>query len=294
MIYFLVVSTLLGWGVAGIFDKKAVESSCPKSVLVLFHLFSIPMAIALLIALPFIYGEWQLTSGVIFWEGLNGVASVIAMLAYFWAMSKAQASYVLGITAGYPIVGQLLAVPLCGEHFSSTGLLGAALVSGGVFLIGLTPAMEEGKKLDAKTKVLLIIAIAVPTILWGVLGIFEKNALQFGRPLEAYLALSFWKSGLALVLLAAFTAVGSKIALGNRAAWKFSWASASLVGLGNIASVFALGMTNASYVIVMTAGYPLVMYICAVLFLKEKLLPMRLAGMLLVIVGCVFADFARS
>jgi len=31
-----------------------------------------------------------------------------------------------------------------------------------------------------------------------------------------------------------------------------------------------------------------------VLFLKEKLLPMRLAGMLLVIVGCVFADFARA
>lgn len=293
MTYFLVIATLLGWGVAGIFDKKAVENSSPKAVLVTFHLFSIPMILLMLCVLPFIYGQWQLAPGVIFWEGLNGIASVVAMLAYFWAMSKAQASYVLGITAGYPIIGQLMAVPLTNEPFSPAGLIGAGLVSAGVFMIGLTPSQEDGKVLPLRSKVLLTLAIAVPTILWGLLGLFEKRALDFGRPLEAYTALLIWKAAIAGVLLIWFISRKVDLNLGARKTWEFSWSSSALVNLGNIASLFAFTMAKASYVIVMTAGYPLVMYVCAVLFLKEKILPLRLAGMLMVIAGCVFADLGK-
>src|SRR5262249_17869365 len=108
MTHVLIALTLLGWGVAGIFDKKAVNASTARSVFITFHVFGVLMALALFVSLPYIYGAWHIAPQVMFWEAMNAFAALGALLAYFYAMGKTQASWVLGITAGYPIVGQML------------------------------------------------------------------------------------------------------------------------------------------------------------------------------------------
>ncbi len=47
---------------------------------------------------------------------------------------------------------------------------------------------EEQKKLSRNDKLMLILCVAGSTLLWGLLGIFEKRALEFGRPFETSLA----------------------------------------------------------------------------------------------------------
>jgi len=278
--------TLLTWGVAGIFDKKAVESADPKAVFVTFHLFLAVVTLILWIAIPWIYADWHIAPGVLLWEGLNAVAAMVAFLLYYYAMSKTQASWVLGITAGYPIIGQLLSTPLTGEPFKLSSLTAAALVSVGVALVGWSGA-EEQKKLSERDKLVLIACVAGSTLLWGLLGIFEKLALNHGRPFETYFAQAAWKTILIIFVIVACKKYGYVTDFRTPGAWKFSWLSAAGVTAGNIAYILALTTSTASYVITMTAGYPLVMYVFALTFLKEKLNIFRVLGIALVVSGAI-------
>ncbi|HEY9787629.1 MAG TPA: EamA family transporter [Candidatus Obscuribacterales bacterium] len=293
MTHMMIGLTLITWGIAGIFDKKAVQSSSAKSVFVVFHAFGILVTLLLLAALPFIYADWRLSPGVFFWEGLNAAAAMVAILTYFYAMSKAQASWVLGITAGYPIVGQLLSTPLTGEPFSLSAIAAASLVSLGVALIG-SSATQEQKGLSRKDKLLLVGAVILSTVLWGLLGIFEKRSLEFARPFEAYFVLSLWKSLFLAVVYCLFRRQGQSLILNRAATWKFGWLSAFCVAAGNIGFILALTTSPAGYLIVMTAAYPLVMYVFALLFLKEKLNLARAAGIVLIVFGAVVAEVARG
>jgi drug/metabolite transporter (DMT)-like permease len=53
-------------------------------------------------------------------------------------------------------------------------------------------------------------------------------------------------------------------------------------------------LTTASYVIVITGCYPLIMYIFALMFLKEKLNLIRLAGVILVVAGGGIVQLTQS
>lgn len=284
--------TLMAWGVAGIFDKKAVESAEPRAVFVTFHLFLGVVALVLGVSMPWIYPDWHIGTGVIMWEGLNAVAAMVAFLAYYYAMSKTQASWVLGITAGYPIIGQLLSTPLTGEPFKLSAVAAAALVSVGVALIGWSGG-EEQKKMTKHDKLMLIFCVVLSTLLWGLLGIFEKRALEFGRPFETYFAQACWKTALVVFILIFFRKYGYQTAFRTPGAWKFSWLSAAGVTTGNIAYILALTNSTAGYVITMTAGYPLVMYVFALTFLKEKLNVVRAIGISLIVLGAVVMELIQ-
>lgn len=289
MTLLLVGAVLLSWGAAGIFDKKAVSSTDHKSVFAAFQLFHLPLTAVMFALLYIVYGQWSLNPEVFFWEGLNAVSALIAMLTYFYALSRAQASYIVGITAGYPVLGALLAIPILGEAFSAWGLLGAGLVSAGVAAIGFSRD-EQTRSLSRAESLKVTAAIIVSTVLWAVLGIFEKKALEFGRPLEAYTVLTMWKSLLAI----AYLCFASKtLSLRNAKTWKFSWSSSLLVTLGNIAFIFALSASDAGYVIVMTAAYPLLMYTAAVVWLNERVIGVRVFGIALIVAGCVLSELCR-
>lgn len=289
MTLILVLSVLLSWGAAGIFDKKSLSHGGAQSVFVVFQLFNLPLLAGMFLLLNLTYGQWHLSGGLFFWEGLNAASALVAMLAYFYAMSRAQASYIIGITAGYPVFGKLLAIPFLGEEFSLPGLTGAALVSLGVAAIGFSRGEPQqptaGKATGDGWKVAL--AVAVATVLWAVLGIFEKKSLAFGRPFEAYTVLTCWKSLLAVLVL--LTWRGSVKGV-SASLWKFSWISAALVTAGNLAFIVALSASDAGYMIVMTAAYPLVVYAGAMIWLRERLITVRVLGMALVLSGCIVSE----
>src|SRR4030095_5116992 len=132
----LIIITISCWGIWGIFDKLALQSASHRDVLLMLFLLFLPQVPLVWLLVSATAPGWHPTADVLFWTGLAASAYTLSMVAYLAAMSKAEASYVLGITASYPLVLQLLAVALLGETLVVNRLLGAALIGAGVFAIG--------------------------------------------------------------------------------------------------------------------------------------------------------------
>jgi len=64
--------------------------------------------------------------------------------------------------------------------------------------------------------------------------------------------------------------------------------------LGTSTYLFALKMSTASYVIVITGCYPLFTYIFTLLFLKEKMQKWRLAGIIGIVIGGLLVQSTQS
>lgn len=292
MTQMLVAVVLVAWGISGIFDKKAVETASTRSVFAAFHLFNLPMCLGLIVVLSLWYPGWRLSSGTLFWEAANAVAAMVALVAYFHAMSKAEASLVLGISAGYPIVGQILAVALLGEPVSTARIAGAVLVSAGVAAVGFSESSGQ-RRLERGDRLAVYGCLLLAVVLWGMLGIFEKKSLEYGQPLEAYLSLCIWKLVLLLPVVALFRWSGHSVSLARMDTWKYSWLSAALVAAGNICYVLALTAAPAGYMIVITACYPIVMYGAALMWLGESFNRLRVSGIVVTVCGALVTEVAN-
>lgn len=288
-----IIITIFCWGIWGIFDKKALEEGSPYDVLLAMYAFSIPQ-------IPLIYGllnnsqpGWQLSQTTLLWSGLSGLAYALSMVAYLTALNKSEASYVLGITASYPLFMQLLAVIFLGESFVLARLIGAALMAAGIYAIG-TSGKSQLSKLPAKDLPLMIVCIVTATLAWAIWGIFDKKTVDSASPLVSYFARILWNSVYLFVLAACFRLQGYRPRLANTRLWKFCGLSAAALALGAFSYFNALSQSTASYVIVITGSYPLLMYLFAIWFLKEKFSRDRLAGIALIVAGGILVQLTQS
>src|SRR5580658_6422104 len=128
-----VITALGSWGLWGIFEKKALGFGNNRDVitiLYMLHLLQIPVYLACL----FIYcPQWTISFEAAAWSGIASALYAVALLSYLRALSKTDASYVLGSTACYPVISFMLAILFLGEKLILTRLLGAVVVAAGVF-----------------------------------------------------------------------------------------------------------------------------------------------------------------
>ncbi len=304
----LIAISLLCWSTWGLFDKKALQGAGHLDVLLFqhcFYLLEVPAGWLLLSYLN--HNSWHIRPETWMWAALGTLSSSSATLFYLIAMSRAEASFVLGITAGYPLVVQILAFFYLHEALVPERLFGSVLVGLGVALVGssavattnnVLPTSDEDAEADAaKNKgnhKLVLLMCLLATILWGATGLFDKKALDFDEPLRVYYARAIWDAVLLAVMLLVYRRIKYKIAWGSAVAWKYSTLSAFCLALGTLTYMFAMTMATASYVIVITGCYPLLMYMGAVIFLKEKLSKMRLAGVILVVLGGLLVQNTQS
>jgi uncharacterized membrane protein len=133
----LIAVCLACWSTWGIFDKKALDAAKYLDVIVFQHIiYVIEIPIIYLILTQLYPQGWTINAGVWGWTFLGSLASSIATLIYLIAMSKAEASFVLGITAAYPLVVQVLAQFVLNEELVPMRILGSILISAGVAFIG--------------------------------------------------------------------------------------------------------------------------------------------------------------
>jgi len=144
----LVLICLACWGIWGIFDKKALAFASNRDVLFAMLVCQLPQVPLCLLMLNHFHPGWQVSGPLIYYCALGAIVYVISMVSYVTAMSRAEAGYVLGFTAGYPLVAQLLAVFILGEKLVPGLMLGGALIAAGVFSVGLTGEKHgnDGKK----------------------------------------------------------------------------------------------------------------------------------------------------
>lgn len=145
----LVLICLACWGIWGIFDKKALSFASNRDVLFLMLVCQLPQIPLCLLMLNSFHPGWQVSGPLIYYCAIGAVLYVTSMISYVTAMSRAEAGFVLGFTAGYPLVAQLLAVFILGEKLVPGLMIGGTLIAAGVFSVGLTG--DKHKKSDAKT-----------------------------------------------------------------------------------------------------------------------------------------------
>lgn len=289
----LVLTCIFCWGAWGIFDKKALAGSNNREVLVALYTMFIPEIPLLLAILNFTQPGWHISPEVMFWSALGSFTSTLSLLAYLVALSKAEASYVLGITASYPLVMQLLAWSFLGESLVFNRMLGSLLIGTGVTVIGHS-AKHAHADTTPNDRRIIFLCIIVATLGWGLHGLFDKRAVTLSHPLVVFLARCLCDVVSLLVMLLICRARKLSLNMASKRLWKFSSLSALSLAVGYFAYLTAMSISSASYVIVITGCYPLLMYVFALVFLKEKLNVIRLLGVCLVVLGGLLVQITQS
>jgi len=133
-----ILITILLWGAWGIFDKKALESASPRDVFLILLLCDIPL-VALAAAIAHLSGQSLTASGgTLFWTMLSALTMTASSVVYLIALEKSEASYVLGITASYPLMAQLTAIFFLGEPLVPARFAGSVLIVAGVTAVGIS------------------------------------------------------------------------------------------------------------------------------------------------------------
>lgn len=289
----LVLISLFCWGFWGISDKKALAYGSQYEVMLCLYFLSLLLIPPVILALNIIHPGWSLPPDLFFWTGLASLAYTGAILSYLNAMSKTEASFVLGITASYPLVLQILATLFLGEKLVWQRLLGGLVIGAGIGMIGGSQTKRK-EKLPVDQKMQLVLSVVMATLCWGVWGLFDKKALASGGPLEVYLAQRFWDLFFLVLFLGVLIWRKIKFNWRNKKLWLFSAGSEGSVAVGGLAYLGALSQASASYVITITGCYPLVMYILALFLLKEKFNAIRFAGIVLVVCGGLLVQLTQS
>ncbi|MBX9666801.1 MAG: DMT family transporter [Candidatus Obscuribacterales bacterium] len=280
-----ILVSLLLWGAWGIFDKLALKHAPANFVMLCLFALSLPIGAIVLVLLQLYNPGWSLTPEVFFWTGLGCASYMIAMSCYLRAMNISEASFVLGATASYPIILQFLSSMFLHEALVPARIVGSLLVSVGVGAIGASgntePASDQPKKRSPK----LFLLVVGATLLWGIWGLFDKKAVSVQGPLVAFMAHCIWE----LIVLVPLSFIvlrenRQQLKLGKEF-WGPLCASGFCINVGGLSYMLALSMATASYVVVITGCYPLIMYLLAILILKEKFNLKRLAGIVFVTMG---------
>ncbi|MBZ0187632.1 MAG: DMT family transporter [Candidatus Obscuribacterales bacterium] len=277
-----VAVTLVCWGAWGITDKLALDAAPPLVVLICLNLFAVPASICIYLALCAFEPGWMLNGEVMLWTGLATASYFVAMILYLIAMDMTEASFILGITSAYPIILQFLSTIFLHEPLVPVRLFASLLV-----VIGIIFISRSAKRGDENIKLspLLILLIVMTTFLWGVWGIFDKKALEAGSPLLVFFGKCIWDI-VCLVLLSSYV-LGIKRDIVPRTAplWIPVSISAICLYLGAFTYLVCLQLATASYVVSVTGCYPLIMYLLALVVLKEKFNTSRLLGIVLITSG---------
>lgn len=289
---FIIIS-LVCWGFWGIADKKALSYGSQYEVILCLYALSFLFIPLIAFILNIVHPGWSLSFEVMGWTGLAAFCYTIAIFSYLSAMSKTEASFVLGITASYPIVLQFLAAAFLGEQLVPQRILGGLVIGAGIGMISGSVSKNDNR-LTRHEYISLAACVILATLCWGVWGIFDKKALSISGPLEVYLAQRLWDVFFFFVLLMIFWWRKVQLSFRNEKLWLFCGLSEAAIGGGGLSYLAALSVASASYVITITGCYPLLMYLFALLFLKEKFNKMRFAGISLVVLGGLLVQLTQG
>ncbi len=273
----LIALTNVCWGVWGIFDKKALGTSEPRKVLLIQYALALPEMMIILAYIYLSHGQLILNQAAVLWGVIGAMTAMVAMVAYMIAMSRTEASYVLGITASYPLVMQVLATIFLNEPLVLARIIGGALIGGGVFAIGYS-ASDAVQKHTKKERRLISACVLAATIGWGVHGLFDKKAVECAAPMAVLFIRSCFDFCGFICMAIVVRKLKLSTGLADSRTWTFCALSALCLLVGSFCYLKAMAVFNASYVIVITGCYPLLMYILAVVFLREKLNPFERWG----------------
>jgi transporter family protein len=271
--------TLLSWGVWAILSRLIEHELSALHSQAISTLGVLPVMIALWLMPDEPTAAEQVHRGAVL-ALLAGGLSCLGNIAFFAANQFTQAATVIPLTALYPVVTVLLAIPIFKEALNGWQWLGV-LVSFGAIVLFNPPQELAAGAWRSPTLLLPLAAIG----LWGVTGLLQKGATNVisARRTSLWFLAAFIPVSLAIVLARPidFGALSTK-----------SWALASALGftlaLGNFTILRAFATGGKAAIIAPLAGlYPVVSIPIAIAYFGERPGAMQAWGIVLALVAVV-------
>jgi transporter family protein len=254
--------TLISWGVWAILFRLMGDSLSSAQSQAVSTLGVIPILAALCL-MKDVPHPGNRPRGVLLALG-SGILSCLGNVACYEALNHAKAATVVPLTALYPLVTVLLAVPLLKERVNLWQLIGigASLAAIYLFNVPQAPGMEAG--LASRWLLLPVAAI----LFWGITQLMQKVATSEISPRST-----------AIWFLVAFVPVAGVVLIQDPLPSDLSpqtWALAAAMGLalalGNLTILLAFGAGGkASIIGPLTGLYPLVSLPISIFGFHEQL-----------------------
>ena len=114
---------------------------------------------------------------------------------------------------------------------------------------------------------------------------FDKKAVELAQPLVVFFTRSLFDALTLCVFAIVLKVSRVVISMNSKRTWMYAGFSALCLAIGYLCYLKAMSLSTASYVVVITGCYPLLMYLFALVFLKEQFNTIRFAGVVLVVLG---------
>jgi transporter family protein len=253
--------TVITWGVWAVLPKLiGGDLTSPAHVQAASTLGIIPVIIMLWMMKDIPTNGGQRRRGVLLALG-SGIVSCLANIAYFDVLGReAEASSVIPVTALYPAVTVLLAIPILKERLSSTQLVGITLSIVAIYLLNISD--------DAGIVSPWLHVAMIAILLWGLCGLLQKMSTEHisARLSAIWFLLSFFP-------IAAFIIWRDPLPPGmSIRSWLVAVAIGFTLALGNFTILMAFASGGKASIIAPMAGlYQLVSIPVAVLAFGDKL-----------------------
>lgn len=208
---------------------------------------------------------------------LSGLAGGAGILCFYTAISRGQLSYVIPIAATYPVWSVLYAALVQGFAFPPLLLLAVAVTTAGAAMVARFGVLDPDDRGTFRGTVALL-AVAAAVLFVASLYLAQP-AVTDASPLGA-LAVARVAGGLLLVASIRGEARG-------RGGVSIALAMAALDGLATLLILFVIDRTESALAIVISGAFGVVTVLLGRIVLKERIVPLQWAGILMAIGGAM-------
>lgn len=265
----------IGWGVMFFFLTQAVRDMDVLAAQLLFQLAGIPMLLLLIPLVP--HAPVTLNLPLLL---LDGALETFALTLYFYALRVGKLTIVGPIYQANVAITVALAVIVFHEHLYSLRILGIAVVVTGIALLGVQVSGRQRGALHRGVAPALLATLGTGVYLFLV-SISSRLSGWFYTSLGIRVTIAF------TILCWLVATRRRSISLFRDVPWRYLGAAAGLDVFAFSTFNWAVTRYDISYVAVMSAAWPVVSTVLAVVCLRERLTLRQVAGLLLVLVGVV-------
>ena len=277
MIYLYLTITVLGWGIGQTLLKLGFARSTPISSYLLGGI------LGFIVWLPYVIMNPPIFAGIELYLPLC-LAVSLCYLTFYYSLNAGELSIASAILGTYPMYTVLFAVFVLGETLVLRQWLGLVTILTGIGLLSYvsnpTPA-DESAAASRDARIWLFLSI-ISAVLIGISDAMCKviiNKIDVSA-FSLYLNTAQIAAGIILKLLFEgrdFSFAGLKS--------RYSLIGLLVMNIGGLTFTIALSMGQASIIVPLSSTYLALVTIFSWLFLKEKMGPLKVSAIVLVIAG---------
>jgi uncharacterized membrane protein len=277
MIYFYLTITVLGWGIGQTLLKLGFARSTPISSYLLGGI------LGFIVWLPYVIMNPPVFAGIELYMPLC-LAVSLCYLTFYYSLNAGELSIASAILGTYPMYTVLFAVFVLGETLVLRQWLGLVTILTGIGLLSYVsnPApADESAAASRDARIWLFLSI-ISAVLIGISDAMCKviiNKIDVSA-FSLYLNTAQIAAGIILKLLFE----GRDLSFAGLKS-RYSLIGLFVMNIGGLTFTIALSMGQASIIVPLSSTYLALVTIFSWLFLKEKMGPLKVSAIVLVMAG---------